>query len=301
MEPPDKHVELPGRLSFTHDPAYPDPLARLNHDEVMSQFSDQWAAGSTYEQFMGRWSRKLASQYVAWLRPAVHLHWLDLGCGTGALTGAIFQHTAPASVMACDPAEPFVEYARQHVRRSSATFIIASADDFPVRDGGYDVIASLLALNFFSDPPAALDRMRKASTPGGLITACVWDYAGEMQFLRFFWEAAAGIDDRAGILDEGKRFPLCAPDKLISLFGGAGLVDVRCEAIEITTEFADFNDYWTPLLGGTGPAPAFVASLNEENRERLRTSLERTLSREAAGPIHLRARAWAVRGNAPTA
>jgi ubiquinone/menaquinone biosynthesis C-methylase UbiE len=133
----------------------------------MSQLSDQWAAGSTYEQFMGRWSRKLATQYVAWLQPATQLHWLDLGCGTGALTEAIFQSAAPASVIACDPAEPFIEYARQHFRHTSAAFVIAGADNFPAREGGYDVIASLLALNFFPDSRLALDRMRRSSAPGG--------------------------------------------------------------------------------------------------------------------------------------
>lgn len=261
----------------------------------MTQLSDQWAAGSTYEHFMGRWSRKLAREYVRWLEPRTHLHWLDLGCGTGALTTAICDHAAPASVVACDPAAPLIEYARQHNRDSGASFVNAAAHDFPLRAGGYDAIVSLLALNFFPDPRAALQRMRIASVPAGIISACVWDYAGEMQFLRYFWDAASEIDPAAAELDEGKRFTICTPDNLVRVFADAGLVNVQCEPLEIVTEFAGVEDFWTPLLGGTGPAPTFVAAVGPTKRARLREKLEAALPRQPGGTIRLRARAWAVR------
>ena len=264
----------------------------------MSPLSDQWAAGSTYEHFMGRWSRKLAREFLLWLQPRSHLHWLDLGCGTGALASAICDHAAPASVVACDPATPFIEYGRQHLPDRRASFVVAGAVDFPLRAGGYDMAASLLALNFFPDAGAALERMRMATVPGGMTAACVWDYAGEMQFLRLFWNAAAEIDHGAAAdLDEGKRFPICTPENLSRAFGDAGLVGVRCEPLQIVTEFESVDDLWAPFLGGTGPAPSFVASLDVKNRALLRNKLEGALARRPDGTIRLRARAWAVRGN----
>jgi SAM-dependent methyltransferase len=263
----------------------------------MSQLSDHWTAGSTYEQFMGRWSRQLARKFVRWLHAASGLDWLDLGCGTGALTTAICEHADPNTVVACDPAAPFVEYARQHVRDPRASFVIASATDFPFSTNGYDVIASLLALNFFPDPGAAMERMRSATVSGGTITASVWDYGAEMQFLRCFWDAAGDLEPNARELDEGKRFPICTAESLVRLFHNAGLVDVRCAPIEIVTVFESIDDYWTPFLGGTGPAPSFVSSLSAEERDRLRSKLDNTLPRSSDGTIRLRARAWAVRGN----
>jgi SAM-dependent methyltransferase len=264
---------------------------------VKQRHSDHWSEAATYEQFMGRWSRKLAHEFVRWLRPGPHLHWLEVGCGTGALTAAICETEAPASVVACDPAAPFIEYARQQLDDTRASFVVAGADDFPVRAGGYDVATSLLALNFFPAPDAALQRMKSALTFGGVCSACVWDYAGEMEVLRYFWDAAAEIDKRARELDEGVRFPLCTHDNLERLFNDAGLVSVQCEPVEIVTEFDNFDDYWAPLLGGTGPAPAFVASLKEEKRANLRDKLESALPRESDGKIRLRARAWAACGN----
>lgn len=238
----------------------------------------------------------LAREFVRWLQPAPQAHWLEIGCGTGALTTAICSDADPASVTACDPAAPFVEYARQNIPDSRVSFVVAGADDFPLRPAGYDVVASLLALNFFPSMLPAVQRMTSATAPDGVVAACVWDYAGEMQFLRFFWDAAIEVDPRARELDEGARFPICNPAALVQLFGDAALAQVHCEPLEIITEFQSVEDYWKPMLGGVGPAPSFVASLSDERRRELRDRLERLLPREADGTIRLHARSWAVRG-----
>ena len=116
-----------------------------------------------------------------------------------------------------------------------------------------------------------------------------------MEFLRYFWDAAKNVDPRAASLDEGVRFPLCDPTKLQGVFEAADLGKVTTGAIDAPTTFESFDDYWQPFLGGVGPAPSYVASLEESNREELRRLLERTLPADRDGGIHLTARAWAVR------
>ena len=130
-------------------------------------------------------------------------------------------------------------------------------------------VTSLFALNFFPDAAAAIAEQRSLAAPRGVVSACVWDYAGGMEFLRRFWDAARAVDPAARDLDEAVRFPLCRPEALVDLFRAAGLADVRCEPIEIETEFAGFDDYWRPFLGGTGPAPAYVALLDVDRRARV--------------------------------
>jgi SAM-dependent methyltransferase len=263
----------------------------------MSEVRDRWAAAAAYEDFMGRWSRTLATGFVSWLRVPDGVHWLDVGCGTGALTDAICAHASPASVVGCDPAEPFIEYARAHLLDRRASFVVAGADGLPRRTGGFGSITSLLALNFFPDPQGAVQEMRIRTMGGGAVSACVWDYADGMQFLRYVWDAAVSGDSTASALDEGRRFPLCRPAALVDLFTAAGLSDVRCEAIDIATEFASFDDFWRPLLGGTGPVPSYILSLDATRRAELARRLEKTLPMTPAGTIELSARAWAVRGN----
>jgi SAM-dependent methyltransferase len=245
---------------------------------------------------MGRWSRQLAPRFVSWLGIRAGGHWLDVGCGTGALTNAICSLADPASVLGCDPAEPFVEYARRQCPDVRASFVVAGSGGLPSRPGGYDSVTSLLVLNFLPDPESGVREMRSRAVTHATVSACVWDYAAGIEFLRRFWDAAAAIDPAARALDEGTRFPVCNPDALGDVFRAGGLSDVHCEAIEIPTEFATFEDYWRPLLGGTGPAPSYVASLDHDRRTTLARRVEQTLHRRAGGTIALTARAWAVRG-----
>jgi SAM-dependent methyltransferase len=257
---------------------------------------DRWTAGSIYEDFMGRWSRSLALRFLEWLQVPRGVHWLDVGCGTGALAHAICRHAEPASVVGCDPAVPLVEFARSQLRDTRASFVSAGVGSLPRRPGGYGSVTSLLALNFFPDAGAAIHEMRSLAAPRATVSACVWDYSDGMQFLRRFWDAASELDPVARELDEGSRFPLCRSDALDATFRNAGLRDVRCDPIVMPTVFGSFDDYWQPFLGGTGPAPSYVASLDAERRALLARALEKSLQPGSDGTIALVARAWAVRG-----
>ena len=257
---------------------------------------DEWVTGDAYEAYMGRWSRLLARVFVEWLHPKPSANWLEVGCGTGALTSAICELCEPASVVACDPSEPFIEHARSNLSDSRASFRVAGAEALPRRDGGFDAVVSGLVLNFLPDAGEALSSIRERLRRGGTVAAYVWDYAEGMEFLRFFWEEAVASDPRAAALDEGRRFPLCRTPALAALFRAAGLAQVETHSLEIPTHFATFDDYWTPFLGGTGPAPSYVASLNPTSRESLKERLRGRLHAGSDGRIQLRARAWAVRG-----
>ena len=138
--------------------------------------------------------------------------------------------------------------------------------------------------------------MRRVTQPGGTVAAYVWDYAGEMQLMRYFWDAAVALKPAAREFDEGIRFPVCRPEPLIALFSTAGLLDVAVKAIDVPTVFKDFDDYWSPFLAGQGPAPGYCTSLSEADRVVLRDRIRAALPVAVDGSIPLIARAWAVRG-----
>src|SRR5262245_18641196 len=184
---------------------------------------DRWVAGDAYEEYMGRWSRPLAHEFIEWLRPKPSAHWLEVGCGTGALTSAICDLCEPASVVACDPSQPFVEHARHTLSGARASFVVAGDEALPRRAGGFDVVVSGLVLNFLPSPGEALAAIRQRLRPGGTVAAYVWDYAEGMEFLRSFWEEAAASGPGAVAFDEGQRFPICRAPALASLFRAAGL------------------------------------------------------------------------------
>jgi len=263
------------------------------------KFKDRWSGGDAYEAFMGRWSRAVARLFLEWLPSRTSGHWLDVGCGTGALASTICQLREPATVLGCDPSGSYIDDASSRSIDGRLSFVRASTENLPTREGGCDAIVSGLMLNFVPDPEAAVASMTGRIAPGGVVGAYVWDYAEGMMFLRHFWDEAVAMDPSAIEMDEGRRFPLCRPEPLESVFAGAGLLEIETRALEIRTDFRDFDDYWRPFLGGPGPAPGFVQSLDEDGREALRDRLRRRVPATEDGAIELPARAWAVRGVAP--
>lgn len=256
--------------------------------------SDSWERGNPYEQYVGRWSRRIAPLFLSWLGIPAGRKWLDVGCGTGALSAAIVDLCSPASVTGVEPSEGFLKTARENLG-DRATFYQGTAAEIPLNDAAVDVVVSGLALNFVPDQRAALIEMSRVTAQGGTIAAYVWDYAGKMELMRYFWDAAVELDPQAASLDEGPRFPLCHPEALGQLFTDAGLAGVEVMHFDIPTPFKNFDDYWQPFLGGQGPAPAYAMSLDEAGRSRLRNRLQERIPTEADGSISLIARALAVR------
>ncbi|WP_340377434.1 class I SAM-dependent methyltransferase [Streptomyces sp. SS7] len=262
------------------------------------QRSEVWASGAAYERYMGRWSRAVAKEFVAWLDCPDGLRWLDVGCGTGVLSAVVGARCRPRTVLGVDRSEAFVGTAAAGAP-SPAVFLVGDAMALPVRDAAWDVAVSGLALNFLPDPAGAVAGMARAVRPGGPVAAYVWDYAEGMDLLRLFWDTAVARDPSAAPLDEGRRFPLCRPGPLRALWAEAGLTGVSVRPLTVPTVFTGFPDLWDPFLSGQGPAPGYVAALPPEHREELRTALAAAVPRATNGSLGLSARAWAVRGCAP--
>ncbi|WBQ06677.1 class I SAM-dependent methyltransferase [Kribbella sp. CA-293567] len=255
----------------------------------------EWAQGEIYESYVGRWSRLVAAEFVARLDQPAGQRWLDVGCGTGALTSTILAAAEPAEVLGVDPSEGFVGYARGAVRDRRARFEVRSAAELADEafDGAFDVVVAGLVLNFIPDRPAALRRLRSI---GRTVAVYVWDYAEGMQLMKYFWDAAGQVRPQDRDLDEGRSFPFCNEAGLEALFAEAGFSDIETGAIVVPTVFESFDAYWTPFLGGQGVAPAYLRSLDFDAQEAIRALVESRLPIDADGSIALTARAWSVRG-----
>ncbi|MDQ1709166.1 MAG: hypothetical protein QOG49_551, partial [Frankiaceae bacterium] len=209
----------------------------------------------------------------------------------------VLARCSPASVIGVDPSSGFIDYAIARISDARGSFQVGDAQALPVDDASVDVVVSALMLNFVPDRAAGLAEMRRVVTRGGLVAAYVWDYPGEMRLLKVFWDTAIELDPQAAKAAESVVFDFCRPEPLRELFAGAGLRDVEVQAIDVPTDFRNFDDYWTPFLSGQAPAPAYAMSLDEAGRVRLRESLRDRLPADADGSIHLTARAWAVWGS----
>ncbi|WP_410621713.1 class I SAM-dependent methyltransferase [Amycolatopsis sp. cmx-8-4] len=255
---------------------------------------DMWVAGDAYEAYIGRWSRRIAETFVRRLDAPASGRWLDVGCGTGALTSAVLAAADPAEVVGVDPSDQFLKTARAGLTDPRATFQVADARSLPFEDDRFDVVVTGLVLNFVPEPARAAAEIARVTAPGGVAAAYVWDLAEGMQLIRHFWEAAAELDP--AVPDEGRRFPLCRPEPLGRLWTEAGFDAVSVEEIKVPTVFTGFDDYWSPFLGGQGPAPTYLMTLPEARRSQVRELLRSRLPTNPDGSIPLSARAWVVSG-----
>jgi SAM-dependent methyltransferase len=259
--------------------------------------ADAWDSGDAYEPYVGRWSRLVARELLGWLAVPPRSCWLDVGCGTGALAETILALGSPSKVVGIDPSPAYVAFARDRLNDLRVRFEVGDARALQASSATFDAVVAGLVLNFIPEPGRAVSEMARVARPGGIVAAYVWDYAEGMQMMRHFWDAAGALDPSAVELDEGRRFTMCKPEPLTDLFQTAGLEKIEVRAIDVPTVFRDFDDYWSPFLGGQAPAPGYAMSLSEEQRAALRERIRATLPTNSRGEHHLTARAWAVRGN----
>ena len=247
------------------------------------------AGTEAYARHVGRYGAALSAAHADAAGLAAGDRALDVGCGPGGLLAELSRRLGAGQVAGVDPTEPFVTTARAAV--PGADVRLGSAERLPFDAGAFDVVLSQLVVNFMDDAEAGVAEMRRVARRA--VTSCVWDYAGEMTMLRVFWDAALERDPDAP--DEGRTMRFCTPGELGALWEGAGLREVRTDALVVEAGYADFEDYWSPFLSGLGPSGAYCASLGDDARAALRDACFARLG-SPSGPFTLSARAWFVRG-----
>jgi SAM-dependent methyltransferase len=247
-------------------------------------------AAEAYDRFMGRYSRQLSPQLADLAGVQAGQCVLDVGCGPGALTAELVGRLGDDAVSAVDPSEAFVAAAR--ARYPGVEVQSATAEHLPFADGAFDAVLAQLVVHFMTDPVAGLREMKRVTSSGGTVAACVWDHAGERTPLSVFWQAARELDPEA---QDESHLAGARAGHLGELFADAGLAAVEETDVEASARYDSFDEWWEPFTFGVGPAGAYAQSRDEEARARLRARCEELLP---AAPFTLSTWAWAARGAA---
>jgi len=261
--------------------------------EQTARFTD----GAGYEKFMGQWSRIAGRLFIDWLALPSGLRWLDVGCGTGAFTEVIKQLSGPVEIVAIDPSDAQVSYARSRKTADGVQYQVADARSMPFETGRFDVAVSALVLNFIPDREKAVSEMRRVVRPGGRVAAYVWDFAGGNGTAQHLNSAVRELEG------PGYRSPGLNPESttgefLKALFEGAGLADVKTRPLDVTVTFQDFDDYWNSNAISHPQVANLIKSFSHEKRQRLIALVKARLPIDRHGGISYMARVNAVRGSA---
>jgi SAM-dependent methyltransferase len=248
--------------------------------------------GAAYERYMGKWSRLAGESFLDWLAPVAGGRWLDIGCGNGAFTELIFERCAPSAVKGIDPSEPQLSYARERFASRPAEFVKADAMALPFADAAFDAAVMPLVIFFVPEPAKGVAEMARVAAPGGIVAAYAWDMPGG----GFPYAVVRDEMRDMGIRLSTEPNPDASRlETLRALWTGAGLEAVETREISVRRAFADFEDYWTTVLGG----PAFSAMLKTmapADVDRLKARVRARVQVGADGRIDLGARANAVKG-----
>lgn len=255
----------------------------------------KWTDAAGYESYVGRWSRVIAPSFLQWLGAPSGSRWLDVGCGTGALASAIIANSRPASLTCLDNSQPYLLHATDRLSDELVAFDTGDATALPYPDGSFDVVVSGLLINFV-DWDVCVAEQRRVAVANGLVGAYVWDYAGEYELIRYFWDAAKEVDPLAVAHDPGLRFPVCRTEALSELFARHRLRTIRSARLFATATFLNFDEYWQALDVRQGSLAEYLASIDAMTRGAVRARLEAMVPRHPTGALQLKLSAIAVVG-----
>ena len=238
-----------------------------------------FSSDDAYDNFMGRYSTRLAPLFADFAGIGSGIRVLDVGAGTGALTAELVRRDT--TVAAADPSAEFAATLASRFPGIDARQ--APAEELPWPDESFDASLAQLVISFMSDAEAGVAEMRRVVAPGGVVAVCMWDRE-RMEMLHAINQARAIVDpgntaDVPRYRDEGSI---------------RGLIGAQPELLEVDVEYSAFDEFWSTLLGGAGPAGAWVLSLDDEKRAHARDELFRVVG-SPGGAFSLTGRAWAAK------
>src|ERR1700712_4086842 len=262
----------------------------------MTDAANLFTDGKAYERFMGRWSKLVGQQFLSWLDVPRGLRWLDSGCGNGAFTDELIAQAAPASVIAVDPSDGQLAFARTRPGSAMAQFQIGDAQSLLFPDNSFDVAVMALVIAFLPEPAKAVAGMTRVVRPGGTVATYMWDLEAGGSPTSPMFNALKSLGMTPSVVPNPQASRI---EAMRGLWQTAGLESVETTAIRIPVSFDSIDDFWNTTTSSGGPAGKMIEAMPAEAQAQVRQRLGEQLSSGADGRISYEAFANAVKGRVP--
>lgn len=245
-------------------------------------------SSDAYDRFMGRYSTLLASRFADFAGVRAPQRALDVGAGTGALTGELVARVGEENVAAAEPSADYAATLRTRFPRVDVRE--APAEELPWEADSFDSALAQLVVIFLNDAPLAARELARVTRAGGVVATCMWEVDGvEMmnalneirkRLLPGGWSPATEYRDEAS---------------LRSLFEEAGLRDVETTRLAVSVSYDTVDELWEPAIHVGGPGGPAANAFTAEQLVEGRAIFEEALG-NPTGRYELEGRAAAVRG-----
>lgn len=269
-----------------------------NTDQLRAWDGDEgayWAAhADRFDRAVAPYHARLMS--AAAISPGERV--LDIGCGTGQTTRDAARAAAPdGDALGVDLSSRMLEVARARAAAESVDNVAFEQADAQVHAfdaASFDVAISRTGAMFFGDAGAAFTNIARALRPGGRMALVAWQSPAENEWIREISGALSG--GRALPVppaDAPGPFSLADPDRVHTLLGAAGFVDVALTGVSAPEWFgADADDAQRFVLGLMG---WIVRDADDATRARAENALRATMAaHEGPAGVTFGSAAWVI-------
>ncbi|MBT3942556.1 MAG: methyltransferase domain-containing protein [Chloroflexi bacterium] len=192
---------------------------------------------------------------------------LDLACGSGVVTEIVAGVVGSGgSVVGLDFSPPMLGVARaKSIAGASVEWVEADASKIPFPDDTFDAVVCQHGFQFFPDPLACVNEVKRVLKPGGRLTLTVWADAGEHPLYEAVFRS---VSNRIEVPYEmvARPFLFGSLSDVSSLLKGAGFGEVKESSESFDVSFPS-PDRWAQLsvMGAAAAVPAF-GDLSPEER-----------------------------------
>jgi SAM-dependent methyltransferase len=227
---------------------------------------------------------------------------LDVGCGTGQTTRDVARAATAGSALGVDLSSRMIALARETAAAEGLANVEfrqadAQIDEFQI--DGFDAAVSRMGSMFFGDPIAGFTNIGRALRPAGRLTLLTWQGLADNEWLTEFRAAmAVGRDLPTPPPNVPSPFSLADPDRVRSILGAAGFVDISLEDLRVPMSFGpDPDDAFDFIVGLAG---WMLDGLGEADRDAGLASLRETIAAHTGAlGVTYRCATWIVRARKP--
>lgn len=219
---------------------------------------------------------------------------LDVATGIGEPAMTAARKAGPSgSVVAIDQAPQMLEVARERMQAAgigTIEFVEGDAEAVTLPSDSFDAVVCRWGLNFFHSPVGALARLRNSLVPGAWLAVAVWGEPSQVPIISLpFSVFSSGLSQPPLPPSGPNPFALSEPKRLELVLRDAGFVNVRCESLTVTFEFASMDELLGHLGDVSAPIRMIMATLSPRDQAEFWKKLAAAAARfaDANGVIRL--------------